>query len=228
MLNNPNLGKYIVIGLVVLVLLVIGSVAWTIANPPKKAEDFNPSDLKAKSLKELSRDHITDIADQQYNSNPPTSGSHFPLWAKRGVYKTPLSDGYLIHSLEHGYVVISYNCGQKGSAEYQVLTTKQPLTKMEGDEKSASMRPLTPDNLPKEQMKLPADFASSECQSLVSELSQFLDVYQRVIVIPRPNIESRIALTAWGKIDKMDSFDKNRINAFIASFHNKGPEQTVE
>jgi len=228
MFNNPNVGKIIVIGLALLVVLVIGAVGWTIANPPKKAEEFNKADLQATTLKELGRNHITDIAGQQYNSNPPTSGSHFPLWAKRGVYATPLSDGYLIHSLEHGYIIISYNCGQKGSAEYQALSKGQPLTKMEGDEKSTSLRPLTPDNLPKEQVKLPSEFASAECQALVSELSQFLETYQRVIVIPRPNQDSRIALTAWGKIDKMESVEPSRVNAFIASYHNKGPEQTAE
>ncbi len=228
MLNNPNLGKFIVIGLIVLVFLVIGAVGWTIANPPKKAEEFNKADLKAQSLKELGRNHINDISRQQYNSNPPTSGSHFPLWAKRGVYPTPLSDGYLIHSLEHGYVILSYNCGQKGPAEYQSLKAGQPLTKMEGDEKSTTMRPLTPDTMPKDQAKLPSEFGSAECKSLASELSQFLDTYQRVIVIPRPSMDSRVALTAWGKIDKMETVDKNRINAFIASYHNKGPEQTVE
>ena len=228
MLNSSNLGKYIVIGLVVLVLLVIGAIGWTVANPPKKAQDYNPQDLKAQTVKDLGRTHITDIAGQQYASNPPTSGSHFPLWAKRGVYTELISDGYLIHSLEHGYIVISYNCGPKGSSTYQVLKSGDKLSKMEGDVNDTSMRPITPDTMPKEEVPLPESFKSAACQALVKDLSQFLDTYQRIVIAPRPNMDAKIALTAWDKIDKMDTFDKSRITAFIEAFHNKGPEQTVE
>lgn len=43
-----------------------------------------------------------------YNSNPPTSGPHWPAAAKSGVYEQPLPDEQLIHNLEHGHVWISY------------------------------------------------------------------------------------------------------------------------
>ena len=228
MLNSGNLGKYIVFGLIALVILVIAAIGWTVANPPKKEQSGTSKALKAQSVKELGRNHVTDISGQQYSSNPPTSGTHFPLWAKRGVYKELISDGYLIHSLEHGYIVISYNCGTKGSGTYTPLKKGDKLAVMEGDPKDTSMRPFTPDTAPKEIVTLPEAFSTASCQSLVKNLSQFLDTYQRIVVVPRPNMDSVITLAAWGKIDKMDTFDKNRINAFIEAFHNKGPEQTVE
>lgn len=227
-MNNANLGKYIVIGLVVLVLLVIGAIGWTVANPPKKADSNTAKYLKAQKVQELGRTHVTDISGIQYTSNPPTSGNHFPLWAKRGVYTELVSDGYLVHSLEHGYIVMSYNCGDKGSGTYTPLKKGDKLTVMEGDINDTSMRPITPNTMPKEEVPLPASFKSAECQALVKNLSQFLDTYQRIVITPRPNMDSRIALAAWGEIDKMDTFDKNRIDAFINAFHNKGPEQTVE
>ncbi|MDO8486755.1 MAG: DUF3105 domain-containing protein [Candidatus Curtissbacteria bacterium] len=43
-----------------------------------------------------------------YNSNPPTSGPHWPGSAKNGVYDNQLPDEQLIHNLEHGYIWISY------------------------------------------------------------------------------------------------------------------------
>lgn len=43
-----------------------------------------------------------------YNSNPPTSGPHWPVPAKNGVYDNQLSDEQLVHNLEHGYIWISY------------------------------------------------------------------------------------------------------------------------
>lgn len=45
-----------------------------------------------------------------YNSEPPTSGWHYAQSAEAGVYDAPIQDEFLLHSLEHGYVIISYNC----------------------------------------------------------------------------------------------------------------------
>lgn len=47
-----------------------------------------------------------------YNSDPPTSGAHSERPADPGFYDTPLSDEDVVHSLEHGYVAISYDCDQ--------------------------------------------------------------------------------------------------------------------
>lgn len=44
-----------------------------------------------------------------YNSTPPTSGPHWPRWAQPGVFFNQQPDELLVHNLEHGYVVISYN-----------------------------------------------------------------------------------------------------------------------
>ncbi|MGE5463091.1 MAG: DUF3105 domain-containing protein [Syntrophothermus sp.] len=58
--------------------------------------------------------HIeTDSDPGQYNSDPPTSGKHYANEANAGfydenIYKYPA--GYLVHNLEHGYVIFWYNC----------------------------------------------------------------------------------------------------------------------
>ena len=50
---------------------------------------------------------------KDYNTNPPTSGRHFPNWAQDGVYPTgstpPL--GELVHTLEHGRIDVQYKPG---------------------------------------------------------------------------------------------------------------------
>ncbi|MDP3276605.1 MAG: DUF3105 domain-containing protein [Deltaproteobacteria bacterium] len=51
-----------------------------------------------------------------WNSNPPSSGPHFGIWARWGVYAEPVPRGYLVHSLEHGAVVIGYNCARRTSS----------------------------------------------------------------------------------------------------------------
>jgi len=47
-----------------------------------------------------------------YNSDPPTSGWHFDTPLPAGFYEEPAPDEQVIHNLEHGHVVISYDCSK--------------------------------------------------------------------------------------------------------------------
>lgn len=207
-------------GVVVLSVSLLGLLIWKLSEPPKP----QPGQI----IPELSRDHITDISGVTYNSNPPSSGAHFASWAKRGAYQYIISDGYLLHALEHGYIVLSYNCGPK-APKIDSLTYKKgdPLTTTTVDPKAA-MAPFTPDSAPKKEDDLPKEFTSSSCKQLVTQLSKFLDQYQRIVIVPRTNLDTAIAATAWGHIEKMNSFDETKLRTFIDAFHNAGPEQTME
>jgi len=65
---------------------------------------------------ELMRDssHVPTGTDPgPYNTNPPTSGRHYEESLEAGFYEEnpyEYSEGYLVHSLEHGYVIFWYNC----------------------------------------------------------------------------------------------------------------------
>ena len=62
----------------------------------------------------VSSPHIPVDSDPgEYNSDPPTSGPHYAEEARAGFfdnnnYQFPV--GYLVHNLEHGYVIFWYNC----------------------------------------------------------------------------------------------------------------------
>lgn len=46
-----------------------------------------------------------------YNSNPPSSGPHCSVWGRYDTFQqTPLPRCNYIHNLEHGAVVLLYNC----------------------------------------------------------------------------------------------------------------------
>lgn len=45
-----------------------------------------------------------------YNSDPPSSGPHYEEWVDAGLYDEVVEDEYLVHNLEHGYVIIWYDC----------------------------------------------------------------------------------------------------------------------
>jgi hypothetical protein len=58
--------------------------------------------------------HVPIGSDIQWDSNPPSSGPHYPIWAAYQAYDTPVPRGYYVHDLEHGAIVFTYNCGAAG------------------------------------------------------------------------------------------------------------------
>lgn len=58
--------------------------------------------------------HIpTDSDPGEYNSNPPTSGPHYAGELDAGFYESNQHQypaGYLVHNLEHGYIIFWYDC----------------------------------------------------------------------------------------------------------------------
>jgi hypothetical protein len=123
------------------------------------------------------------MSRSNYNSDPPTSGWHYDEPARAGFCETPLPDEQLVHNLEHGHVVISYDCGKL-----------------------------------------------ADCENVKAELGRLVENFQRwkIVAVARENTDAAIALTAWGRIDKMDSYDENRIRAFVRRWRNRGPENTPE
>ncbi len=197
--------------------------------------------LPGEAVTDAGREHVTDIAGVKYNSDPPTSGSHFPVWAKPGVYDRLISDGYFIHSMEHGYVVIWYDCSKPVPSAYRLVplalahdepakdsTDSGQLLKHMKISPTGTMSWFTPQNPPDIEVELPDSFKTDSCKALVSQLSEFTKVAQRIILTPRLNMDAPIAVTAWDRILKLQKVDKEEINAFIKAFHNRGPEQTTE
>jgi hypothetical protein len=58
----------------------------------------------------LASPHVPEGTVVTYNSNPPSSGPHYPVWANFQEFSAPIDDGYLVHSLEHGAVALLYKC----------------------------------------------------------------------------------------------------------------------
>ena len=54
--------------------------------------------------------HTDYCAALTFDGNPPASGPHYASWPEFKAYDKPVPWGYLLHALEHGAIVISYNC----------------------------------------------------------------------------------------------------------------------
>lgn len=104
-----------------------------------------------------------------YNTDPPTSGPHYPTIVRWGVHEKPIARGFQVHNLEDGGVLVQYNCG--------------------------------------------------DCPDLVEKLEGIARRYPKFVVLaPYPSMKHRIALTAWGRIDTLETFDEARVTGFIKAF----------
>lgn len=136
------------------------------------------SDRPGKSIEIQPSEHIQQSdSHPDYNSNPPTSGWHYPKPAEWGFYDKDLPDERLVHSLEHGGIWISY---------------------------------------------------TNVSDSTRSKLQQLAQEYPKsVIITQRGENDTPIAVASWGKLMKLQSFDRNRIVEFIEKNMNYSPEPTA-
>jgi hypothetical protein len=82
-------------------------------------------------IDEMPHVHVVEGTAITYNHNPPTSGCHYSLGFGKapiapGVYtasNTNLTPGYWVHNLEHGYIVVTYNCPAGCLSDLQSLNT---------------------------------------------------------------------------------------------------------
>ena len=94
-------------GIIIAGLIVGGYSIYTV---------FRPAEGETVAI--AGSDHIEQGQPVAMNSNPPTSGDHYASPMPAGFYdenspevqELPYPEGYLIHSLEHGYIVFWYNC----------------------------------------------------------------------------------------------------------------------
>lgn len=113
-------------------LIVIGLIALgvrAIINQFPKGSDFS------RAIEIQGREHIAEGSNHPpYNSNPPTSGWHYPVAANTGFYDYALADEQVVHNLEHGHVWIAYKPNLpagiiqllRGFASGTVIVTPRP------------------------------------------------------------------------------------------------------
>lgn len=176
-------------------------------------------------MEDQGREHVSEeeVASFSYNSNPPTSGPHFETWVKPGILTLPQPEGQLIHSLEHGYVIIHYNC------DTGISDSQNPNSQQISDQDEQGLASDTAEFIEATQ-SASGMINSQDCQELqklLEEVAHRKRLY-KLIVVPRLGLDTQIAVTAWNYIDKFNNFDAERIEKFIDYHRDHGPEQTME
>lgn len=231
------------VGIGIVIVGALGWVGWYVTRP-----------VPGTRMDDQGREHVTPqaVAEFKYNSNPPTSGPHLPTWVKAGIFDIPKSEGELLHALEHGYVIINYNCNvhlnatvngkrQTEKGWIQVFAHEE-----DGGESSPSGGQTTDPSgktgpfiegkgfYPEGKFPFEASASaineSDGCKTLVKQLTELANKKKlwKLIVVPRPNLDTTIALTAWTYLDTFDQFDEKRITRFIDYHRDQGPEKTME
>ena len=181
-------------GLVMLVVLswLLGAAPATVNAEQKTAPPVNTP--PGKTFPDLGNIHIKRLGDPHapYNSNPPTSGPHMPGIAPWGAYDNQIPKEYQVHNLEDGGVVIQYNCPKACSDLVKKLEGVFFKYKARADKESDGHK-------------------SEKTGKPVSK-------YMHLILAPYPDMDARIALTAWTRLDTFNDFDEARIDRFIEAY----------
>ena len=119
---KKNLAFYIPL---VIVIVIISTIVWSALSNSfsTPATQVKQKPLLGQVVPVLSREHVPDGTKIQYNSNPPAAGEHYAQPQDAGIYTTPPQDGHLVHSLEHGAIILWYNPTSLSKEEITELET---------------------------------------------------------------------------------------------------------
>ena len=165
-------------------------------NPPAT----NGKTDKAQVMPEMPHDHVAPPARIQYVNNPPTSGCHYSLSGQApmapGAYTNAVEPEFWVHNLEHGYIVVLYNCPTGCADDFQKLR--------------AWAAKLPPDP----GLKAVAD----------QNPSSGFTPYTKILILPYTNMQPKFAAISWDYYDPMSSLDLTEIQAFYDNHVGHSPE----
>jgi hypothetical protein len=102
-------GVVAVIGAIAGVLILTGGSGTDVAQKVRDAGGTFREVEARQNLPPGSSRHVNALPKGfKYNTNPPTSGPHNPVWIVWGMYDEPVDRLRSVHNLEHGGIVIHY------------------------------------------------------------------------------------------------------------------------
>lgn len=190
-------------GIIVVVILIFGAGGFWFFKELTKP-------VPGKYVEDLGRDHVPkkEWEEFKHNSNPASSGPHDAEWIKKGIYtksSLDLGKGYLIHSLEHGYIQIHYNCLSPKTS------TSMNDKEWESKECKNLITQLT--NIVKEK----TDW------KMILLPNPTIDTKVSVVAWTRIN-----SMNPEGENGLLNNFQVEEVKRFIDAFRDHGPEKTME
>lgn len=119
--------KIIIAATAVTLVILIGAI-WFLSSQGAKEETRLSKPLVGEVIADQGADHIPESTTSAYLTNPPTGGSHYAKSAPAGIYDKEVPDGNLIHSMEHGAVILWYK-EASDSPRLKSIFTSVPASK---------------------------------------------------------------------------------------------------
>jgi hypothetical protein len=135
--------RIMTIGGIALGVIVFIGLIYLAVNPSSNGTASAAGQLMGTAIPVTSREHVAENTDPgPYQTNPPTEGRHFETDYMAKFYNegdpettVPHPEGYLVHSMEHGYVIFWYNCQFPGIDCNALKQTIQQVMKDNGETK---------------------------------------------------------------------------------------------
>jgi len=106
-------------------VLLLGGGVWFLGTQGAKEQARLNQPLMGESPADQGAAHVPVGTTVDYNTNPPTTGPHYGNSQPAGIYDKPVPDGNLIHSMEHGAVILWYKDGTNGLSVQDIERLKQ-------------------------------------------------------------------------------------------------------
>jgi len=160
------------------------------------------------AIPEMPHTHVQPPTTINYMHDPPTSGCHYSVGAtpnslpapiEPGAYNQVIPDEYWVHNLEHGYVVVLYNCPNGCQTQFNEL--------------HAWYKGLSPD--PQLNSACPANY-------------NLTAPYAKALVIPETTMKVPFAVVSWDWYDPMpNGLDLAEVQRFYVNHTDQAPEPNV-
>jgi hypothetical protein len=136
----------------------------------------------------LESPHVVAGTSVAYNSNPPSSGPHYAVWAAFREYDKAIDRRHYVHDLEHGAIVFLYKCSKASDCPDVVTQLRSVVAAVPTDARCAA------------------------------------SIKNRVLLVPDPMLDSKVAAAAWGHTYRADCVDPTTLLAFAAEHYARSPE----
>lgn len=123
--------RKLILSIVIITLLVLGGGTWLLTKQSTEEQAKLDKPLLGQEISIQGRTHVPDGTRVDYSTNPPTSGNHYVKPQPAGIYDSALPDGNLVHSLEHGAVILWYKSDLSAteSAQLKSIFDSVPVSK---------------------------------------------------------------------------------------------------
>jgi hypothetical protein len=177
-------------------LLVVGAAVWLLMNhvrettaPPQPAPSvFAGGHYSSQGHQGHMPGDGKKYANFRYSSDPPTSGFHREIFSPGFVNAQPLPKYVQVHLLEHGNILLQYNCLCPDVVQQLSEIANEFNTRL-----------------------LPAGTITPTFE----QVQQNEEGGLAVVVAPYPSMTHTIALTAWTRLATLPAVDKPKIVSFI-------------